>query len=490
MKRTRQLLSLILVAAVILSMTLITATAEDETPQTPELPQIRVTTELGNGTTLQKADDYQNAEITITDTDGSMLSGAVLFKVRGNTTAMPTVRKKAYTFKFDKKQNVLGMGKGKKWAMLANAFDPTLLRNYIAIEIARHFGLAYTSEQKFVELWVDQSYRGLYTLMEPVQEGKERVNIDIESNNGKQDFLLEYERLLDEEDVSYLTSADLRFAVKEPEEPDEEQLAYIQGIMDDIVGAIRSGSREAIEEKIDLDSFVRFYLLNEFYKTYDFNTSSVYYYYQDGKLHAGPAWDYDLSTGNSLDTYPRGRNTCYPTGIGANQQVFSYLCKYDWFEEEVKKAYRDNYLYLQGISAEGGLMDELIRTYRGAIDRNFAPGIWRVSQGWINIQHKPFATYDENVNYLRSWLSERAAWLRDHYGVYLKGDADGNGEINILDATRVQQILVEIQKDEDGKATERAKNEERLNIIDATAIQRTIAGFESTYPIGEPTLYQ
>ena len=120
-----------------------------------DVPQIRITTENGNGTTLQKEDGYQNATISITDTDGSVLSDSVQFKVRGNTTAMKTVLKKAYTFKFGKKKNVLGMGSGKKWSLIANAFDPTLLRNYTAFELARELGLEYTSNQKFVELFHD-----------------------------------------------------------------------------------------------------------------------------------------------------------------------------------------------------------------------------------------------------------------------------------------------------------------------------------------------
>ena len=166
-----------------------------------DVPQIRVVTENGNGTTLQKEDDYVNAQITIKDTDGTELSDAVQFKVRGNTTALSWVTKKAFTFKFAKKKNVLSMGSGKKWFLLANAFDPTLLRNYTAFELARELGLEYTSNQKICELWVDGNFRGCYTLYEPVQEGKDRVNIDIESNGGKKDFLLEFEAVTEEDDA-------------------------------------------------------------------------------------------------------------------------------------------------------------------------------------------------------------------------------------------------------------------------------------------------
>ncbi|MBQ1601609.1 MAG: hypothetical protein II083_05305, partial [Ruminococcus sp.] len=77
--------------------------AETDATWEMTVPQIRVTTENGNGTALQKEDGYQNAQITITDTDGSVLTNNCQLKVRGNTTALSWIEKKAFTVKFDKK---------------------------------------------------------------------------------------------------------------------------------------------------------------------------------------------------------------------------------------------------------------------------------------------------------------------------------------------------------------------------------------------------
>ena len=263
------------------------------------VPRVVVTTENGNGTSLRKSDDYVSAQISITDMDGAVLSDSCSFKVHGNTTAFDPIPKKAFTFKFAKKKDVLGMGKGKKWFLIANAYDPTLLRNYMAIDFAREMGLEYTSEQKFVELWLDGSYRGCYTLYEPVQEGKDRVNIDIETNDGKKDFLIEYEQLANEVDKKYFTVDGVRFAVKEPDDTTDDQLAYVSGVMSDIVNVLKSGKREDAERVIDIPSFAKYYLLNEYMKNMDFDMSSVYFYYKDGKLYAGPAWDFDKSSGNT-----------------------------------------------------------------------------------------------------------------------------------------------------------------------------------------------
>ena len=493
-KMKKKLLSLLLCVVIIAAAAVIPAAAYEPDEQPIQLPRVVVTTADGNGTTLQKADGYVSAAITITDTDGSQLSGDVQFKVRGNTTAMESVLKKAYTFKFSKKQEVLSMGKGKKWVLIASAFDPTLLRSYTAFSIAQHLGMEYTSEQKFVEVWLDGSFRGLYTMMEPVEEGKDRVNIDIESNDGMKDFLIEYEGTRVEDDVTYFTTNGLRFALKEPEEPTEAQLTYISGIMDDIVGTVINGSREEIEEKIDVESFVKYYLLNEYYKTFDFDSTSVFYYYQNDKLHAGPAWDYDLTTGNTNNNLgglnsKRYKDAYTTDGVFANKQLFSHLYKHEWFQEEVRRAFCDEYFYLNSISDDDGMLDQLRSTYSEAIARNYSTGVWRVNKWWINIQKQPLATYDENYDYLKNWLADRCVWLRDYYGVYLKGDTDGDFLITVIDATKVQQILVDLVVDEDGKMTLRSKNDTNLSVLDATLIQRKIADLPVSAPIGEAMLY-
>lgn len=500
------LLAIILVVTVLTALPLSASAQEtDEAPSTSlTVPQIRVTTEDGNGTTLEKADGYVNASITITDTDGSVLSDSVQFKVRGNSTALTFVTKKAFTFKFGKKKNVLGMGSGKKWALLANAFDPTLMRNYLAFDLAHKMGLEFTSEQKYVELWVDGSFRGCYVLMEPVQEGKDRVNIDIESNGGMKDFLIEREYSRNEADVTYFKTDGIRFAVSEPEEPTADQLAYIQSTMDDIMTAIKSGDRDAIAEKIDVPSFTRFYLLNELYKTVDFDFSSVFFYYKDGVLYAGPAWDYDLAAGNENESYSATSKAAVDTKglFAANRNLYRYLCSYDWFVDEIRATYSHYYNDFTALYEDGGLLDSLPETYGGVFRRNYNEAGWSASRWWVNVQRRPDSTFDANVAYLRAWLRDRNEWLIDYYGVtpepdepdepelYILGDADGNGSVEILDATKIQRLLADLETDADGRIAIRGNvRGDDIDIMDATLIQRYLAAYTVSEPVGESFAY-
>ena len=456
------------------------------------VPRIDVVTEGGNGASLQKADGYVNAQITITDTDGSVLSNSVSFKVRGNSTAMESVLKKSFTFKFSKKTEVLGMGKGKKWAMLSNVFDPTLLRNMTIFDLARELELPYTSEQRVVELWLDGSYHGCYVVYEPVQEGKDRVNIDIESNDGKKDFLIEYEATRNETDVTYLSVSGMRFAVSEPEEPTEDQLAYITGVMTDIVNTLKGADEAQVREKIDVDSFAAYYLLNEYAKTLDFAFSSVFFFYQDGKLYAGPAWDYDLSTGNVNNTLTSSAvKASYPTDgfMHDKTNFYRWLCDKDWFQDEIKDVFNAHSEYILNIAADGGLLDTMRARYSDVIDHNYTR--WNVAKWWMNYQRKPLKTYEENYAVLKNWCAERGAWLAEYYRIdeepeILLGDADGDGLVTILDATAIQRHLANLETKVFVESAADTSGNGDVDILDATAIQRWLANFPDYEAIGQP----
>ena len=452
------------------------------------IPKIEIDTADGRGAQLLKADGYVDAQISITDTDGGNLSGAIQFKVRGNSTAIDSIPKKGFTFKYDKKTNVLGMGKGKKWALLANCFDPTLLRNYLIFDLAERLGLPYVSNQCYAELWLDGSYRGCYTVYEPVQEGTDRVDID---TDGNKDFLLEYEASRSEDDITYINISGVRFAISEPDPPDDDQTAYITDVMTDIASTMRYGTQEQIREKLDIDSFAKYYLLNEYAKTLDFGMSSVFFFYKDGKLYAGPPWDYDLALGNANSELqsPAAKEGARSDGImQASKNLYRWLGNKSWFIDEVRRVYAAYYDDFAAISSDGGTLDTLRAEYQSLFNRNF--GIWKVSRWWLNYQRVPLATYEDNYSFLKNWCSERNTWLTEYYGLspytYVVGDADGNGEVEIIDVTLIQRYLANIPTTLDDRAVIRcAVTGEELGVIDATVIQRFLSEMNPPYPIGE-----
>ena len=406
------------------------------------VPQLHINTVNGNGASLKKEDGYTDAKFSA---DGGQ-EEHIIVKVRGNSTAMTA--KKSFTFKFDKKKELYGMGKGKKWVLLANPFDPTLLRNYIAFDFAQELGLSYTSEQKIVELWLDGKFRGCYTLMEPVQAGKDRVDLDVDGNK---DFMLEYERLRTDEGTTYIT----------------------------------------IEAAIDIPSFAKFYLLNEFIKTNDFNFSSVFFYYKDGKFYAGPPWDYDLSMGNVNKDFSSNSASAFRTdGMQISDKLFyKKLCSYGWFMLEVRREYARHADYISRLYPDGGMIDSLANTYSDVFDRNYTTAGWSMRY-LINVMMQPLPTYGENLAFLKNWCDERDKWLSNEFELdstsYLIGDSDGNGVVDINDVTTVQRLLANKIKDKNGTITLRGSvTGEPLGISDATSVQKYLAFIPTKYQIGQ-----
>lgn len=486
MKKYTRIISVLLVIMSIINMlafsSLFTSATETNDTQTPEtqitMPRVYVTTEDKYGTGLLKKHDYVKAYISIVDTDGTTIEDDVQIKVRGNSTALDKITKKAYTFKFDSKTDVFGMGKAKKWALLANAFDPTQMRNYLAFDFAQTMGLEFTSEQRYVELWLDNVYRGCYILTEPVEEGATRVNIDIDSNNGMKDFLIEKEHTRFESDVTYFTTDDIRFAVKEPEEPNNEQLDYIKATMDDITETIKSGDKEAIASKIDIESFAKYYLLNEIFKPLDFDFSSVFFYYKDGKLYCGPAWDYDLSSGNITSIASDVANSASkPDGLFAsNAHFFKYLCTYDWFNNEISLTYTQYYDYIENIAADNGLIDTLLNDYSDIFEKNFTDTEFNITDWWVLEQAKPQTTFKGNVDFLKTWLNSCHSYLSTYYDIpFFIGDVNNDKDISVLDATFIQRHVAQISSLADIFIKADFNQDNEITIMDATAIQRYIA---------------
>lgn len=411
----------------------------------PDVPQVIITTDDGVGAELVKDDGYVTAKIMIYGTDGSIITDSGKIKVRGNSTAKG--KKKPYTVKFDSKHDVEGMGAAKKWVLLADFYDPTLLRNYTVFTLAEQLGMPYTPAHCFAEVTLDGKKLGCYEICTPVDVHKYRVDLDLAAG----DFLVMFEKKREKEGVSYILANGrkaYRFAVEAPEEPTEEQLAHIQEVMNTAVTAMAKKDYAALQELIDIPSFAKLYVINEYVKDVDFCFSSVYYYYKGGRLYAGPVWDFDLSCGNeNCEVQHRYEYFMYPTGIvQSNMQLYHYLSAIPEFAAEVRKAYCENWRLFYELGADGGVIETGYEANAAVFARNFK--LWRVSKLQSNLMRRPDATYALNLEFFRQWCAAREAWLSDYYGASeygrpLTGDVDANGAVEMADAVLLAQINAE-----------------------------------------------
>lgn len=277
------------------------------------LPSVYITL---NGITLDtvnsgsKSTKYPGNTVAIMDPSGAFdltAENSVEFKGRGNSTWM-YFDKKGYQIKFDSKTSVLGMGKAKKWVLLANAADETLLHNMLALDLTSQMDMGFVPEFRFVDLWVNGEYRGNYIIGEKVEIGSSRLNL--QHSDGT---LFEQDQGFYYEEDYYFSSSPLRkyFVVKDTN-ADDKDTAKMNEIMDVFRKKLdelavylystpsKDVTLEKLESYIDVDSIAKYYLINE-YTCNTESTAGSFYWYQDGPddvLHVGPIWDFDSSMGN------------------------------------------------------------------------------------------------------------------------------------------------------------------------------------------------
>ncbi len=408
-----------------------------------KVPQIYIATDNKNGngksygTSLTKSIGYVSAQLTCVGTDGKIMASDFSWdsqiKVRGNSTATPA--KKPYNMKFNKKVDLFGFGKAKKWVLLADYFDPTLMRNKICLDLAKNLGLEATTDNQRVEVWVDGSYRGMYLLTEKIEDDKNRVDID--TDNG--DFLLEIEAESRKEagNVYIKASSGRFFRLREPE--DEAQVDTIKSKIDEFENVLKTGTWEQISNYINLESFVSYYILNEFMKTIDFSGLSVFFYYKDGKFYGGPAWDFDRSSGNGSSGY--GSIRLDSEGLYASTcHYYSYLFKFPEFRlavlRKLLEVYSDN-SFKAIYSDDVGIIDTEAKFYSDAIKREETVWAITLSRGMRQQEE----TYEGNVDFLKTWLASRDIWMENYFFERKYDESDGKYYYSYLNALTTPSFI-------------------------------------------------
>lgn len=374
---------------------------------------------------------YESAVIEVVRKDGKIdVSDHQAFvKLRGNSTLK--AEKKPVKIKFSSKVSVLGMDKGKKWNVLANAFDKTLMRNALCLELGTKMGLNYISQTRFVDLYYNNQLIGNYLITEPVEAGTGKVEID-ESGN---DFLIELERERYESDVTYVqTKNGLRFAINEPEVPTDSQYKNIENYLMKVENALKTNRLSEYSKYIDVDSFINYYIVSEIFKAVDFNYSSTRFYVKDNKMYAGPLWDVDLSSGNASKTFYKDYyegNISYRKLFCTQMKWYSYLIKSDEFISRLNERVKKMFTTIENMYAKNGLgnsrIDFLLESYGKSFERNYKTVLdggagWSITKRYsicdnpigLEFENHP-KTYIENVTMLRNWLKNRVDYLRKEW---------------------------------------------------------------------------
>lgn len=378
---------------------------------------------------------YTAAEVIVADKEGGTSTGfrdgEAKVKIRGNSTS--NLDKKPYNIKLSSKHSLLGMVSAKKWSLLANAMDKTLMRNAVALSLAKDMGFAYASDYRVVEVFLNGKNLGCYMLVESIDVASNKVDIDLD--NGDALLQLDNELSRHDDDVSYfftgspthlILSSQQCFGI---EKYDYAPIDYVNSVkerVDNVEEALATGDKETISAVMDLDSFVNYYLLLEYCKDIDATISSKWFYIKDDIIYAGPPWDFDLSMGNPSYSYYGGSG--YFENYTGSHGLYAY--RFSWFRELLKNSWftalvTERLTELSDTitsyyTGDNNFIDVFVYENNSAINRNYSGGSggagWSLTTAAGNWERDPNSTYSANVTYLRTWLYERHEWLKKYYG--------------------------------------------------------------------------
>ena len=265
------------------------------------LPVVIVTTP--NNEPITSKDEWtEETEIKILNPDGTIsYEGTTSFRGRGNSTW--TYPKKPYAIKLDKKASILGMPKHKRWVLLANWMDRTLMRNRVAFKLGECTQMDWTPRGEYVELVLNGVHLGNYYLCEQIKVDENRVNIaevDAESEDITGGYLLELDTYFDEAFKFKSAIKGLPYMFKDPDEDiSDEMFNYLQGYINSMEDYLYNHFDDGSwKDYMDINSFVDYWFAVELTSNSEPGHPKSVYLHKDrgGKLCAGPMWDYDWAS--------------------------------------------------------------------------------------------------------------------------------------------------------------------------------------------------
>lgn len=342
------------------------------------LPAVYITTESGSLTAIHADKSHKEAgTIRIVEADGAVAYAGDLKQIKGRGNTTWDYEKKPYNIKLQEKADLFGMGASRDWCLLANFRDTSYVRNAMVFDYALEMGVANTTDTQSFDLYINGEYQGLYQMTEKMEVGDNRLEVpDLEQLNEAANpekklsdfpttatentrsvllpvtpaerggFLMEldFPERWAEEVSGFVTTDGQHVVMKSPEHASAEQVEYVRALVQTFEDLLFAGDARYLDY-MDLDSWVQLYLIEEIFEDVDCGLSSIYFYVMDGKLYAGPLWDFDLTMGGSYAvTNP---STLYAAWRERTERYISHwlpeLYQQESFRARVKELYSDGW---------------------------------------------------------------------------------------------------------------------------------------------------
>ena len=365
---------------------------------------------------IDSKENWIPASVRVINTDGTILLDTQLsIKGRGNGSwTSDSYLKKSYSVKFDKKQEVLGMPKSKRWVLIGTAADHTKIRTPLCFELSKILGYKWSPSGKNIELILNGQMLCNYFFSEQIRAEKNRIDIQEMAPSDTTGValtggvLFEVSEEYDEEYKFRSPYFNLPFMLKSPNDSvSSVQMEYFQSFVEKVEESLYDQALLNNNEYLkymDADSYVRWWLVNNICMNREvlYNAKNFYMYKDRGfdtKLTAGPPWDFDWGTfWNSLSEQ----------WISKDRYWFAKLFSNVFFVERVKTIWSDVRSDLDIVIDE--LVAEKRVTNRNSVLRD--QYLYPIS----NSNEENGMEYEDAIDYIVGVYKKRLQWLDENIG--------------------------------------------------------------------------
>lgn len=369
--------------------------------------------------------------------------GAALFRYRGNSSRWFTKGSfRLRTVEADRPQisrslSLLGMKSGKEWALHGPFLDKTLMRNYMCMNLSAEVMGTWVPDTRFCEVVLDGEYQGVYLLMETIDVDENRLDLrEYESGDLVLSYLVRIEpyttpaKVLDNFSLySYRMEPGRHLELLYPGTASQTRQVqeYVQADYNEVERMLYSAwmldGTSNWKQELDMDSFVNYYILMEFFGINDTFAASTYFYRDArGRLSIGPVWDYNNAFNNFL------RPISSREFLLSQRAWYAKLMQDKEFVEQVISRYRE---LRRGILSEERLLSyekEIEEWLGSAVERNY--DLWGYTFDPENLSKRERqrpepesgetlrdvnpSDYREAVEWMMDYIVDRGRWMDEH----------------------------------------------------------------------------
>ena len=384
--------------------------------QLTNVPTVYIETE--NGRSITSKEQYTKCTLTIVDGDSIATYPDTEIRGRGNSTWWNS-DKKAYRIKFATKQKLLGrhFANARSWMLLANHGDKTMIRNALTYDLGRFMGMKFCPAARFVDVFLNGTYRGTYQLSDQVQAHKRRIDISEEEG-----CILEVANENSREEP-YITSSVFRimYNVKNPKDDAltmQKRIAigqWIEGMERAVKGNDFTDPEQGYRAYFDEEDLVNWYVGAEI--TGNIDALYSIYMWKDAdeqKMHFGPLWDLDIGYDNSSERSMLREMEAY---LGLWNRPFEQVLRRMWQDWWFANACADRLNELIANGLQQYLLNH-IDSLSAAISQSQAQNyrVWPINQQVFSFEkHRYYNNYQAYINDLKDFVRVHIPYLQQAF---------------------------------------------------------------------------